>query len=53
MPTIEITQEALEALESSKFETASDAILAAMPKKAIMCMFWVSLLIKPTKRFFS
>lgn len=33
MPTIEITQEAYDALESSKFETASDAILAAMPKK--------------------
>ena len=33
MPTIEITQEAYDALQSSKFDSASDAILSAMPKK--------------------
>ena len=33
MPLVEITQEAADALVSSKFDNASDAILAAMPKK--------------------
>ena len=33
MPLIEITQEAADALESSKFDNASEAILAAIPKK--------------------
>lgn len=33
MISIEITQEAYDALTASKFETASDAILATMPKK--------------------
>jgi len=32
MITIEITEEAHAALQASKFETASDEILAAMPK---------------------
>ena len=44
MPLIEITQEAFNALELSKFETASDAILSAIPKRTRKPIEW--------KRFF-